>query len=93
MSEEIKNLIEEMKQVVLDLHRSAGDLDKYVQILEYEMADKKKPGDLDYIRAFVKCQHRYRLDTKKDKRYSSLDLREESIWTRLNIELDREEET
>ena len=39
MRENIKEHIEELKEVILELHRSAANLDEYVQMLEIELGN------------------------------------------------------
>ena len=39
MQENIKEHIEELKEVVLELHRSAANLDEYIQMLEIELGN------------------------------------------------------
>lgn len=82
--EEIKKLIEELKQIMLDMYRNAGDLDLYIRSLEDDMLDESDEWLKDYI------QHHYmlRMDEKRVRNYSSLDARENSVWQRLILEAD-----
>ena len=90
MNEESKKLIEEMKGVVLDMFRSAADLDQWIQQLESELG--KDDNDSDYQRIYVNTISGYREHIKYGRRYNSLDAREASIWERLKIEIQRDSE-
>ena len=90
MTDETKKLIEELKGIVLDLYRNAGDLDQWIQHLESEAADKET--DPMVLKIYIQTIRRYRTEIKHNKRFSSLDAREESVWERLIIESMKDEE-
>lgn len=89
--EETKKLIEELKQIMLDMYRNAGELDRFIQYLEYEMEkDYDFPKDSDIWKLFVQYHYRHRTVQKNYYNYGSLDARENSIWERLILEADPE---
>lgn len=76
MPEEITKLIEELKEIVLYLHRSAGNLDEVIQNIEN---GKNRSGDLS---TFIGVYRQYRV-TCKTLHYSNLDKRENDIWQKI----------
>lgn len=72
MDTKMNDLIEELKGVVLDLHRSAGNLDQLIQAIEDRTSLNKDDND-DYLKAYVKIQSAYRGGFKIAHGYGSLD--------------------
>ena len=61
MNENIKAKIEELKELVLDMYRSAGDLDRQIQMLEEELEEElEKSSDYEYLETLVWSTYRYR---------------------------------
>lgn len=81
MREEIKKQIEEMKGIVLDLHRSAGNLDEQIRLLENELDDPGCNGV--YVNMYVQHLCRHRNDFKLDRKYNDFDEKEDKIWQQL----------
>ena len=81
MNENTKTFIEELKKVVLDLHRSAGQLDEIIQSIETEM--ENNDSDKNYMDMYISHMLRYRLDAKDSKGYNQLETRELAIWDQL----------
>ena len=81
MREDIKKQIEGLKEVVLNLYRSAGSLDEYIRLLESEL---ESPGCNDeYMEIYAKQIAGYRMDLKTRRGYDKLDEREKDIWQQL----------
>ena len=78
MKENIKALIEELKGVVMDLHRSAGGLDRIVQDLELETESSE-----EYLKVYIAAQRNYRRDHKKAA-FGDVEQKEDDIWNRIN---------
>ena len=78
MNENVKKSIEELKEVMMDLYRSASALDELIQTLEgmceYASHDKK------YLNRFMMTQARFRMDHKHNAELDILEDRERSIW-------------
>ena len=85
MTTNTTELIEELKGVVMDLHRSASQLDDAIQSIE----DVDVNGT-EYMRLFVSHQYNYRNDYKIHKQYDELEEREIDIWNRLIKSLNEE---
>lgn len=83
MNEETKKLIEELKGIVLDMYRSAGDLDQWIQQLESVLNDEDM--DADVLNTHVKMLMSYRMQVKYNKGFRAIETKEDSIWTRLTI--------
>lgn len=81
--EEKNKLIEELKQIMLDMYRNAGSLDMYIQYLEGVELDRS-----EYSKTYIQAQYACRMDQKRTRNYSSLDAREKSVWERLILEAD-----
>lgn len=89
----MEKLIEELKQIMLDMYRNAGELDRFIQNLEYEMEkDCDFPKDSRYLKTFIQYQYMLRMDQKRVCNYNSLEARETSVWERLILECDRKSE-
>lgn len=88
----MEKLIEELKQIMLDMYRNAGELDRFIQNLELETDGRysleTSPKDPGYLKMFIQTQYAYRMDKKRICSYSSLDTRENSVWQRLILEAD-----
>ena len=82
MNEEIKNLINEMKEVVMELHRSAGNLDECIQGMERSLSEMDA-DDKDEIRFTMRFFRKSRLDSEYVHKYDILVAREYDIWNRL----------
>lgn len=78
MNEEIKNLINEMKEVVMELHRSAGDLDDCIQSLERYLAHEKIAED--QIAFAIRLYKVKRIDHCNEHDYHKLVDKEYDIW-------------
>lgn len=75
----VKENIEKLKVIVLDLYRSAANLDNVIQDIELIEGDVSENELTCYLRA----KHDYREDFKKYKFGIDLDKREEEIWNEL----------
>lgn len=80
MDQKFNVAIEEMKGVMMNLYRSASELDRYIQNIESE---SMKDDDNDYIRMVVMMQQRYRIDSKKSNNRFDLDKQEKEAWDHL----------
>ena len=79
MSNNFKESIEKMKVVVLDLMRSAANLDNILQSLE---SGKEEMSDLEMM-YYLKTQISYREGFKKFKLIENIEDRENEIWQEL----------
>lgn len=86
MNAKSKEIIEELKGIVMDLHRSASQLDYAIQNIE-ELDGIK---DMEFVSVSVKHHYNYRNDYKIHKQYHNIEERELDIWKRL-IESLKEE--
>ena len=89
-NKETKEVIEKMKLVVLDMFRSAADLDQWIQQLELEL--NKEDNDPTFNKIYVNTIHSYREKVKHDKRWNSIGSMEDSLWEMLKIELQKDGE-
>ena len=80
MDQKFNVAIEEMKGVMMNLYRSASELDRYIQNIESE---SMKDDNNDYIRMVVMMQQRYRIDSKKSNNRFDLDKQEKEAWDHL----------
>ena len=78
MNENLKKSIEELKEVMTDLHRSAGNLDASIRIIE--CISEEYSDDVDFMNRFMKMQARCRMDHKHNTELDILEDRESSIW-------------
>ena len=88
MRENIKEHIEELKEVVLELHRSAANLDEYVQMLEIELGNpvlKNKYADM-----LTKRYQTYRMEYKHTRGFDRLNEKENDIWMQLIASVNEE---
>lgn len=79
MDENTKELIENLKQIVSELHRSAGQLDNIIQQIELEFVSRDDEIDAEYVRLYLATQRNYRKDTIR-VRFKDLEKKELSIW-------------
>lgn len=70
----MKKEIEELKEVVMALHRSAGNLDEIICVLE-----DVEEGDEQYYKAYIKSQADYRKELR-EACFKDLDKKEDDIW-------------
>ena len=89
MSENIKEHIEELKEVVLELHRSAANLDEYVKMLEIELDNPVLENK--YADMLIKRYQTYRMFYKHDRGFNKLNEKENDIWMRLIASVNEEE--
>lgn len=87
MNTNITKTLDELKTIVMALHRSAGELDKIVQMIEVEAYS----GNEDYLAIYIKQCQNHREAIKKHNGYSDLDEMETDIWARLLTDIKREE--
>lgn len=81
MNENFKQSLSELKEIVLRLHRWAGDLDSL--ILSIESETRNKVGfDKYFMRCFVVTQFNYR-ESRKQAEFANLDREEQEIWKKL----------
>ena len=89
--EEKKKLIEELKQIMLDMYRNAANLDSFIQCLENPMMTNS--GNLEYDKMYVDSQYMHRRYQKSVLDYDRLDERENSVWERIIMEYKKEQES
>lgn len=82
MNEEIKKRIDELKEVVISLYRSAGSLDQQIQELEMEIFGRKDTDRL-LLLAMAENQRNYRKSLKTCCEYDILDEKEEKSWNEI----------
>ncbi len=87
MNAKSKELIEELKGIVMDLHRSAGTLDAIIQNIDECILDEKDP---EYMRVYILHQMNFRLCSRQSQGHINLDDKELDIWKRLNESLKEE---
>ena len=86
MNAKSKEIIEELKGIVMDLHRSASQLDNTIQNIE-DMDDTK---DMEFVSTFIRYHCNYRNDYKMKKQYHNIEEREIDIWIKLLESLKEE---
>ena len=84
MNDEIKNLIDELKEVVMELHRSAGNLDDCIQTME-QLLSEEDLNDKDCARFIIRSGNRSRAESDYNHQYYKLIDKENGIWQRLLI--------
>lgn len=89
MNNEFTNTLNELRGVVLDLHRSAGKLDNI--ICNIESLNEEDLNDLDYMNKYVKHLYMHRVDSNIRNGYGSLNEEENDIWKRLIAATNKEE--
>lgn len=78
MNENLKKSIEELKEVMMDLYRSAGNLDELIRFIEG--ISEEYSDDVDFMNRYMKTQARFRMDHKHNAELDILEDRERSIW-------------
>ena len=79
---QITKRVDKLKEVVMNLHRSAGQLDQLIQSIENELYGREEI-DKDFLMVFVKSQEQYRESFKTAKEYHILNEKEEFYWEKL----------
>ena len=79
MNAKSKELIEVLESIVMDLHRSASQLDNTIQSIK----DTCDIHDVEFMLMSVKQHYRFRNDYKKYRQYDTIDEREIDIWNQL----------
>lgn len=94
MEDDIKKCIEELKDVVLELHRNAGHLDQWIQNLEFDISSLSNRDRNDPEIMKIRIQHyaHFRQAHKVNDNYSSLDSRENSIWDKMLLACSKDEQ-
>lgn len=82
MDKNIQKRLDKLKEVVMNLHRSAGQLDQMIQSIEVELVGKDEI-DKEWLMIFVKSQEDYRENYKTAHEYHILDEKEEFYWEKL----------
>ena len=82
MNDDVKNRLEELKSIVLSLHRSAGQLDEIIMSIENEI-NNNVYADKEFLRLFIKTQCDYRNDKQLYSDLNELDMKERIIWVKL----------
>lgn len=88
MNENTKKSLEELRSIVMDLYRSAGQLDSTLQAIENTLLGNRE--DSEYFKMLVVHESTYRNDCKKIA-FGDLDERENAAWTNLLESLKGEE--
>ena len=81
MSEEIKSLLDELQNMVMDYHRYAANLDGCVQDLRDGVLNFTK--DKSYNAMYIDSMKRYYDDKQISDELNSLKEKENDIWQRL----------
>ena len=79
---EVTKRVNKLKDVVMNLHRSAGQLDQMIQSIENELYGREEI-DKEFLMLFVKSQEQYRESYKTACEYHILDEKEEFYWEKL----------
>ena len=82
LNEKQKGIIEDLKVIVLDLHRSAGDLDNMVQQM---VVAANADDDEEYARIFMLSLSQYRKQFKMAHGYDNLEAKEVEVLSRLSL--------
>lgn len=77
----VQKEIEELKRIVIDLHRSAGSLDVIVQHLETTLSEKDE--DSRFFTSYIQAEKDYRRSMKEALSYDRLEEREDDVWYKL----------
>lgn len=77
----VQKEIDELKQIVIDLHRSAGSLDVIIQHLETTLSEKDE--DSKFWKAYIQAERDYRRSKKETLSYDRLEEREDDVWYKL----------
>jgi hypothetical protein len=86
MTENAKKLIEELKEIMMDYHRSAGNLDDIIRSIETE---NEKIVDKECRLFFIANQASHRRVTIR-YRFENLEKRESDLWNKLLDEVKKE---
>ena len=78
MNENLKKSIEELKEVMMDLYRSAHGLDELIRVMEF--VSEEYSDDTEFMNRFMKTQAKFRMDHKHNAKLDILEDRERSIW-------------
>ena len=81
--------IDKMKEVMLNLHRSASQLDQMIQSIENELV-LTDGYDKDFLMTFVQSQKQYRESLKEAHGYDILNEKEEFYWEKLIDEIKKD---
>ncbi len=84
-----ESAIKELRSVVMNLYRSAGNLDTILQSIELELDDTKSSSP--YTEMFCRSKQMYREDVKNAAGFNSLDEAEAEAWSKLLEALHKEE--
>lgn len=87
MNTNIAKTLDELKTIVMALHRSAGELDKMIQEIEVEAYE----GNEEFLAIYIAQHRHYREASKERKGYSELDEMEADIWARLLADVHNKE--
>lgn len=82
LNEKQKEIIEDLKVIVLELHRSAGDLDNMVQQM---VETANTVDDEEYAQIFMLSLSQYRKQYKTAHGYDNLEAKEVEVLSRLNL--------
>lgn len=85
MSTRREELIEELKGIRNELHRSANDLDQLLRDLNYTL--DLEPDDPEFNLALVSTKIKYREHLSEKRGWSTLSELEAKIWNELMGEL------
>lgn len=80
MSNETKELIEELKVIRLGLFRSAANLDQFISKLEVGLDD---PAGPEYDKMYARQQQAFREDLTRILEYDKLIMKEKEIWQKI----------
>lgn len=78
MNKKAKEKLEELKEIVLDLHRSAGMLDRLIMNIESITGEDDKFNEV-----LINQQCRLRFDQLKATEFGNLTEKERTIWLNL----------
>jgi len=76
--EKIKEILKELEGMVLELHRSAGQLDQVVRDINVGLSEN---DNVEYCNAIYRAMGKYRLDYKNC--IGNLNEKEDEIWQRI----------
>jgi Mg2+ and Co2+ transporter CorA len=80
MNTNVNNKIEDLKKIVLDMYRSAGNLDNIIQCLEQDYSIEYPQ---EHRKMYTRIQCNYRNDFKRANNYEDFDAKEKCIWAEL----------
>ena len=82
MNERVEILLEELEELVLEIHRSAADLDYIIQSIRSE-----EDSDEEYFNMYVQAARELRTNNKRE-RFGNVDKSEELIWEEILEEVE-----